>query len=58
MGSTKSIFIAHSMNNQHMCDNSNKNFLIWGGSVLYKDVNFPPHQSHAENQLHLSPQAL
>ncbi len=32
-------------------DSNNKKSLTWDGSPLRKDVNFPPHQSHAENQL-------
>ncbi len=31
----------------------NKKTLTWGGSPLCKDANFPPHQSHAVNQLSL-----
>jgi hypothetical protein len=44
------------MNTEHMCGDSSKNkkLLIGGGSPLSKDANFPPHQSHAENQLPLS----
>jgi hypothetical protein len=43
-----------------MCDikRSEIKTLIWGGSPSCKDANFPPHWSHAVNQLLLTHKPL